>query len=241
MQNNFACGRGVRILVTGVCLAAGMLPAVVNGAGQTETSTRPAQRATERVSEAMAIVRQLEATPAMKQFLQNSKGVLLVPKYGRAALGVGAHGGGGLLMLKQADGSWRGPAFYDLGGLTLGFQAGIEAGPVALVLNNDKAVQEFMKKNNFSLSADAGITVVNWSRMSQQAAGTGDVIAWSSTKGLFGDALAIGINDVRYNEQLTNAYYERSLTPADVAAGSVHSPRASPLQQALARAATAAK
>ncbi|MYM76313.1 hypothetical protein GTP56_29650, partial [Duganella sp. FT134W] len=119
----------------------------------------------ERVTDAMRVVRQLEAEPRMKQLLQQAKGVLIVPAYGRAALGVGAHGGAGLLLLKRADGSWSGPAFYDLGGLTVGLQAGAEGGALAMVLNNDKAVGEFMKKNNFSLSAAAGLTVFNWSKL----------------------------------------------------------------------------
>lgn len=197
----------------------------------------PAQTATARVSDALDVVRRLEAEPRMKKLLPKAKGVLLVPSYGRAALGVGARGGAGLLLLRQADGSWSSPAFYDLGGLTLGLQAGVEGGEMALLLNNDKAVAEFMKKNNFTLSADAGLTVVNWSRLGHGMAGTGDVVAWSSAKGLFGDAVAVGINDIRFNQSLTNAYYGRTLSPRDIAQGSVNNPQAQSLQQALAQAA----
>lgn len=205
---------------------------------KTDFAAKPAQSATRRVSDALGVVRQLEAEPHMKRLLQQAKGVLIVPSYGRAALGVGAHGGAGLLLLKRADGAWSGPAFYDLGGLTLGLQAGAEGGAIAMVLNNDKAVNEFMKKNNFSLSAEAGLTVVNWSRLAQGSAGTGDVVAWSGTKGLFGDAVAVGVNDIRFNQALTNAYYGRTLSPRDIADGSVSNPQAQPLQQALGQAST---
>ncbi len=202
------------------------------------TGAKPAQRAARRVSDALSVVRRLEAEPRMKQLLQQAKGVLIVPSYGRAALGVGAHGGAGLLLLKRPDGGWSGPAFYDLGGLTVGLQAGVEGGPIALVLNNEKAVNEFMKKNNLALSADAGLTVLNWSRLAQGTAGTGDVVAWSGTKGLFGDVVAVGVNDVRFNQSLTNAYYGRTLSPREIAAGTVSNPQAEPLQQALGQAAT---
>lgn len=200
-----------------------------------------AQTAAQRVTDALAVVRQLDAEPRMKQLLQQAKGVLIVPSYGRAALGVGAHGGAGLLLLKRADGSWSGPAFYNMGGLTVGLQAGIEGGPMAMVLNNDKAVQEFMKKNNFSLSAEAGLTVVNWSKLAQGTAGTGDVVAWSASKGLFGDVVTVGLNDVRFNQAMTNAYYGRTLSPQDIAAGTVSNPQAQPLQQALGSASTVAR
>lgn len=202
---------------------------------------KPAQRASQRVSDALSVVRRLEAEPRMKQLLQQAKGVLIVPSYGRAALGVGAHGGAGLLLLKRSDGTWSGPAFYDLGGLTVGLQAGAEGGPLALVLNNEKAVNEFMKKNNLALSADAGLTVLNWSRLAQGTAGTGDVVAWSGTKGLFGDVAAVGVNDIRFNQSLTNAYYGRTLSPREIAAGTVSNPQAEPLQQALGQAATIAR
>ena len=209
--------------------------------GQSDTAglgTKPAQRASQRVSDALSVVRQLEAEPRMKQLLRQAKGVLIVPSYGRAAMGVGAHGGAGLLLLKGTDGGWSGPAFYDLGGLTVGLQAGAEGGPIALVLNNEKAVNEFMKKNNLALSADAGLTVLNWSRLARGTAGTGDVVAWSGTKGLFGDVAAVGINDIRFNQSLTNAYYGRTLSPREIAAGTVSNPQAEPLQQALGQAAT---
>ncbi|GJI94061.1 hypothetical protein RugamoR57_07790 [Duganella caerulea] len=204
--------------------------------GQTDFAARPAQRAVRRVDDALAVVRQMEAEPRMRQWLRQAKGVLIVPAYGRAALGVGAQGGAGVLLLRRPDGSWSGPAFYNLGGLTIGLQAGAEGGAIAMVLNNDKAVGEFMKNNNFSLSAEAGLTVVNWSRLAQGTAGTGDVLAWSAAKGLFGDAVAVGLNDIRYNEDMTNGYYARGLSPHDIAAGSVSNPQSQPLQQALAAA-----
>jgi lipid-binding SYLF domain-containing protein len=227
-----------RTLIIALCLSASAVQAAQDG---NDLSARPEQRATHRVSDALAVVRQLESHPRMKQLLEQAKGVLIVPSYGRAALGVGAHAGGGLLLLKRADGNWSGPAFYDLGGLTLGVQAGAEGGALAMILNNDKAVNEFMKKNNFALSAEAGLTVLNWSKLAQGTAGTGDVVAWSATKGLFGDAVAVGLSDIRFNEKLTNAYYGRTLTPKDIAAGSVSNPQAQALQQALLQASGTAK
>lgn len=229
-----------RTLIVALCLSASTVHAAAQQ-GNADPGAKPEQRATQRVSDALAVVGQLEANPRMKQLLHQAKGVLIVPSYKRAALGVGAHGGGGLLLLRRADGNWSGPAFYDLGGLSLGVQVGAEGGALAMVLNNDKAVNEFMKKNNFALSAETGLTVLNWSKLAQGTAGTGDVVAWSATKGLFGDAVAVGLNDIRFNEKLTNAYYGRALTLKDIAAGSVSNPHALPLQQALLQASTTAK
>ncbi len=245
LQRKAVKGRIVQVVMAGLTatLAVGCAWAQADGSQSAsgDLAAKPAQSAVQRVGDALAVVRQLEAEPRMKQLLQRAKGVLIVPSYGRAALAVGAHGGGGLLLVRRADGSWSGPAFYDLGGLTVGLQAGVEGGPVALVLNNDKAVNEFMQKNNFALSAEAGITVVNWSKLAQGTAGTGDVVAWSGTKGLFGDLLAVGVSDIRFNQSLTNAYYGRTLSPKDVADGGVANTQSQPLQQALATASTSVK
>ena len=201
-----------------------------------DLASRAMESATKRVDAAIPVVRQLQTDARMQPLLQQAKGMLIIPSYGRAALGVGAQGGGGLLLVRRPDGSWSGPAFYNLGGLTLGLQAGAEAGPIVMVLNNDKAVNTVMKKNNFSLNAAAGLTVINWSKMAQGTVGIGDVVAWSSTKGLFGNVVAVGLSDIRYNQHLTNAFYGRSLSPKDFAAGTIEDPHALPLQQALSEA-----
>lgn len=75
-----------------------------------------------------------------------------------------------------------------------------------MVLNNDKAINAVMKENNPSLNAAAGLTVVNWRKMAQGTVGIGDVVAWSGTKGLFGDVVAVGRSNIRFNQQLTDAF-----------------------------------
>ena len=201
-----------------------------------DLASKAMESANKRVEAAIPVVHQLQADARIQPLLQQAKGMLIIPSYGRAALGVGAQGGGGLLLVRRPDGSWSGPAFYNLGGLTLGLQAGAEAGPIVMVLNNDKAINAVMKKNNFSLNAAAGLTVVNWRKMAQGTVGIGDVVAWSGTKGLFGDVVAVGLSDIRFNQQLTDAFYGRSLSPKDFAAGNIEDPHALPLQQALSEA-----
>ena len=188
-----------------------------------DLASKAMESATKRVDAAIPVVRQLQTDARMQPLLQQAKGMLIIPSYGRAALGVGAQGGGGLLLVRRPDGSWSGPAFYNLGGLTLGLQAGAEAGPIVMVLNNDKAVNTVMKKNNFSLNAAAGLTVINWSKMAQGTVGIRDVVA-------------VGLSDIRCNPHLTNAFYGRSLSPKDFAAGTMEDPHALPLQQALSEA-----
>lgn len=240
----------VRVVVTAGVLAIVSLSGVAaaqsasdsRGTDTQATANAPASRqeaaATKHVNDAVAVVRRMDSDPRMKTVLQQAKGVFIVPTYGRAALGVGASGGAGVLLVKREDGSWSDPAFYNIGALSVGAQAGAEGGPIAMVLNNDKAVNEFLKKNNFSLSADAGLTVVNWAKMAQGSVGTGDVVAWAGTKGLFGNVVTVGLNDIRFNQNATNAYYHQTVAARDVISGKFKNPQADSLKQALAETTT---
>ena len=179
------------------------------------------------------MVRRLEADATMQQVLAQAKGIFIVPTYGRAAFGIGGQGGAGVLLARQPDGQWSDPAFYNLGGISIGAQAGAEGGPIALALMNDKAMQRFSDRNNFSLSADAGITVVNWAKLAQGTVGGSDIVAWSGAKGLFGNVATLGVNDIRFNQRLTTAYYGKPTTTAEVISGKAKNPDSQALKQAL--------
>lgn len=203
--------------------------------GTTKAVTGGAEAAAmKHITDATAVVQRMLQAPRMRELLQQSKGVFVVPTYGRAAIGVGASGGAGLLLMKRTDGGWSDPVFYNIGGISAGAQVGAEGGAIALVLNNEKAVTKFMQKNAFALNADAGITIVNFSKVAQGSVGSGDVVAWSGTKGLYGNLVAVGVSDIHYNDTLTNAFYHQPTAPADVLAGKVANPAAAPLKQALA-------
>lgn len=232
-----------RVIVTACSLAI----AAMGGLATAQTSAPPGvttgneavtqadvRDAAQQVSEAARVVRQMEQDEGMAQLLQQAEGVFILADYGRAALGLGGRGGEGVLLVKQ-NGEWSDPAFYNLGGVSAGVEVGIETGNIAFVLNNEKAVNSFRQQNNWSLNADAGLTIVAWSARGQAAAGKGDVVAWSDTEGVFGD-LAISVTDINFDEDETSAYYGKQVALSDIINGKVTSPQSEPLKQALASA-----
>jgi lipid-binding SYLF domain-containing protein len=196
-----------------------------------------ATSAIKHVDDAAEVVSRMHSEPGVDKLLQQSKGLYLVPTYGRAALGLGAAGGAGVFVAKRADGTWSNPAFFNIGGVSIGLQAGAEGGPVAIILMNDKAVNNFRQKNNFNLSADAGLTVVNWNRQASGTAGNGDVVVWSGAKGLFGNVATLALNDIRFNQKATQAFYGKPTNVQDVLEGHASNPHADTLKQALAASA----
>lgn len=184
------------------------------------------------VAKAAQVLQLMQKDRDLAALLNRSKGVFVVPDYGRVALGVGARGGAGVLLVRRG-GTWADPAFYNMGGISAGLQAGAEAGALAFILNDQKALNGFMQENRFSLNADAGLTLVNWSAKDRTSARRGDITVWSDTEGLFGSA-AIGVTDINFDENETAAYYNRRVAARDVLSGKVTDPHAAVLQQALA-------
>lgn len=210
------------------------------GAGANASSrseTKEADTAMRHVDAAVDVVHRMESESGMDKLLQQAKGVFIVPRFGRAALVVGGAGGPGVLLVRHGE-AWSDPAFYTVGSISAGAQAGVQSGSIALVLNSDKAVDNFTHNNKFAIDANAGLTIINWSKEAQRAAGRGDVVAWADTKGLFGE-LAVGISDIHYDAKETNAYYNQKVAASDVISGNVKNPHSATLRQALAAASTA--
>ena len=68
-----------------------------------------------------------------------------------------------MLVVARQNGTWSDPVFYDVGGIRLGAQFGAEEARIAMPLMTDCAVDRFKQQNNFSLNADAGLTVTDYS------------------------------------------------------------------------------
>jgi hypothetical protein len=83
-----------------------------------EGKRSPEISSAKHVDDALVVVRQLESDATMRKLLQDASGVFIVPTYGRAALGIGAHGGAGVLLVKKASGNWTNPVFYNIGGIS---------------------------------------------------------------------------------------------------------------------------
>ncbi len=206
-------------------------------ADTTSSAGRQAAAAERHVMQAVEVVHRMEMDAGIRPVLAQAQGVFIVPKYARAAIGIGGAGGAGLLLLNKGDGPGSDPVFYNTGGVSLGLQLGAQGGMLAFILNNQKAVDAFLKKTSVSLNAKAGLTVVNWNKMAQGTAGAGDVVAWSDSRGVFGDAATIEVSGVRYSQNLNNAYYHRTLSASDILAGKTSNPQANLLTQSLASAA----
>ncbi len=190
-----------------------------------EKSAKEQKNANETVAEAAQVMEQMRKQDDAG-VLNQAKAIFILPDYGRASLGIGGAGGQGVLVVNN-DGQWSGPAFYNLGSVNIGLEGGVEAGSIAFLMMTDKATRGFEDGHNFSLNADAGLTIVDWSKRGQLSAGKGaDVIAWADTEGLYGN-IAVNVTDIFWDDEANRAYYQQKVAASDIFSGSVKDPSAS--------------
>lgn len=187
--------------------------------------------ARQSVSEATDLVQQMRSDPQLQDLMTRAKGIFIVPDYGRGALLVGASGGDGLLV-KKTNGEWSSPGFYDIGEISVGAQAGGSAGAIAMLLMSDQAVKGFEQNNSFSLNADAGLTIVDYSATATAGTRQGDIVLWSDTEGAFAGA-TVSVSNISWDEEENRAYYGKEVTPPDIITGRVDNPAARTLKTAL--------
>lgn len=223
-------------------VALGLAPAIA----QVVAEPRPplpaeAGEATEpidTVEESIRVVRQMKSDPKLRALIDKAAGILILPDYVRAGLVVGARGGEGVLVARQTQGpnkgQWGYPVFYNLGGVSIGAQAGAKAGSIAFLIMDETTLERFKSANVFSLDATAGVTVVDYSAMARASLGKGpEVIAWSDTAGLFAGA-TIGVSDIMWDSDENRAYYNAPVAnPQSILSGELKNPHAKTLQDAL--------
>lgn len=177
----------------------------------------------EDIQEAAEVLRQLKQDdPELAQRVAEAKAVFIIPDYATASLLVGGSGGEGVL-LERSDGEWGNPGFYDVGSIDVGAQAGAAAGAIVMLLMSDEAVQNFRTDTDFSLTAEAGLTIINWSADVAETSEEGDVIVWSDTAGLLAEA-SVGVGGISWDEEEAAEYYGQQVAAEEVLAGNVQNP-----------------
>jgi SH3 domain-containing YSC84-like protein 1 len=205
-------------LMTALLLAGGLAagPALAAPPPAKEIYNRPANQVTTENSsladaqallqKSTAVVRTMETDPSVVNLMKHAKGIFIMPDFGRAAFIVGGRWGTGVLM-KNNHGRWSDPAFFSMGGGTLGLQVGASGGPVAFLLMTPKAMNQFRGGANYSLNAEAGFNIVNYSAATSQASwGKGDVVVWTNLRGAYAGIRA-GITDITFDSDFNKAVY----------------------------------
>lgn len=146
------------------------------------------------------VLDELNATPEKaipKALLDQAEAVVIVPDTIKAGLVVGGRLGHGVAIIKDKDKGWGELRFLDLGGASVGFQAGIQSTDVVLVFKTRKGLDRLLDgKSKFKLGADAAVAAGPLGRSAELATDgklKAEIFSYSRSRGLFAGVSLEGV------------------------------------------------
>ena len=178
-----------------------------------------------------------DMTADAQSMLGRARAAIVCPRVFRAGFIFGGQGGDCVLMARDGGGSWSSPAFYTMGGGSIGFQAGVQDAQIVMLIMNDKALEAILE-DNFKLGADAGVALGTLGRGIAGATTTavgGDIVTIARARGLFAGVSLDG-NYLAPRDSWNRAYFGRDASSRQVVVEmAVHNPGSDPLRAALMR------
>ena len=115
----------------------------------------------ERLRKATAVLSEIASnkqdTGIPREMLARARAVAVFPEVKKGAVIVGGRHGQGVMSVKHADGRWSAPAFFTVGGGSVGLQLGGQVIDLVLVVMSDKGIQSLLKSET-TLGGDVSLT-----------------------------------------------------------------------------------
>jgi lipid-binding SYLF domain-containing protein len=154
----------------------------------------------------------------VRVYVQNAYAVLIMPQVLKAGFLLGVNYGTGVLLVRDPQsGQWGEPAFYGMGGGSLGLQIGVQSSDMIFTIMNEGAVNKLLA-HGVKFGADAGVAAGPLGAEVGAATTTylgEDVYVWGMSQGLFGGFWLDGTLLLPKNEW-NQAYYGRPIQPEEI-------------------------
>src|SRR5215470_12278582 len=143
----------------------------------------------EQSSKAAKVLREIMGTPDKEipeDLLARAECVAVFPSVIKAGFIVGGRGGRGVASCRTPSG-WSAPAYFNLGGGSIGLQIGAEATDFVLLFMNTEGLNSLLS-NKFTLGADASVAAGPVGRATgaeTDAAMKAQILSYSRSRGLF--------------------------------------------------------
>lgn len=150
-----------------------------------------------------------EDVETMAYLVKNSHGVVIIPNFYKAAIGVGGSYGEGLVLRHNpATNRWYGPSFMNITGASYGLQIGVQSTALLLVITNEAGMKHFYG-DTVKLGANVDIAAGPVGRSA--GAGTdvnlkASIYSYSISKGLFA-GLSLGGSVMSTDEAANTSFW----------------------------------
>lgn len=156
--------------------------------------------------------------PNVRSLIQRAKAVMIFPNVLKGAFFIGAEGGSGVLMAKDAKGNWGYPAFYTMGSASFGLQIGGQSQEIVLLIMSDRGLTSVLYnevKLGGDISAAAGPVGVG-AEASTTTNFRADIYSFSINQGAFLGASVEGAV-IHPRQSKNSAYYgSEKATPEEI-------------------------
>jgi lipid-binding SYLF domain-containing protein len=122
-----------------------------------------------------------------KSLLEKAECIGVFPSVKKAAFIVGGEGGRGVFLCRGKDGSMSAPAFFTIGGPSIGWQAGAKEADLVLLIMNENGVKHLLK-DKFTLGGEAAAVAGPVGRTAEAATDIqlhAQLLSWSRSRGVF--------------------------------------------------------
>jgi SH3 domain-containing YSC84-like protein 1 len=208
MNTSLALGSCTRSVALGVLAAV----ALAGCASQAVSPSEPDELVSDARRTLSNFIRDPDQT-WIQDNLPRAKAVMIAPQIVKAGFIFGGSGGRAVLVARDGQ-TWVGPAFYDLGTASVGFQAGVEFSEAIIVVMTDKGLNSLMS-TSFKMGGDASIAAGPVGAGAKSTV-TADLITFTRAKGVYGGVNLDG-TVVNTNISWNDAYYGKvNVLPPDI-------------------------
>jgi lipid-binding SYLF domain-containing protein len=155
----------------------------------------------ERLRKATAVLSEMASgkqdTDIPREVLAKARAVAVFPQVAKGAIIVGGRHGEGVMSVKRtSDGRWSPPAFFTVGGGSVGLQLGGQVIDLVLIVMTEKGIENLLKSET-TLGGDVSVTA--GPKSIHDAANTdgtfkAEVFSYARSSGLFAGASFEGAN-----------------------------------------------
>jgi SH3 domain-containing YSC84-like protein 1 len=177
-----------------------------------------------RVTDAAAVLETLVRAPDQgipEHILERAEAIVVIPSLVKGGFIIGAQHGRGVMSVRNRDtNKWSAPGFVALTGGSIGWQIGVQAVDLVLLVMNTEGVKGLLD-NEFKLGANASVAagpVGRQGEASTDATLTAQILAYSRAKGLFA-GLSLEGASLRIDRDANKDFYGVSISTDEMIRG----------------------
>ncbi len=155
--------------------------------------------------------------PGLMDLASRAKAIIIVPSLIRGAFIFGGRGGNAIMLVRDENNQWSYPAFYTLGGLSFGLQAGANTSELVITVMTNRGVEAILKRQ-VTIGGDAGLAVGELGSGVNAATGIGykaDMYAFARSEGLYA-GISLEGSAISPRHTWNKAFYGPGTTPQSI-------------------------